>query len=123
MHLIIEKVDDIFGNPYGTIIICNNVTEMRLIVELLVEEGVSLARGSTPSKVYGGNDDAWEHSGYHNIILEQNRIDGCSSSFNIESVKRDGRVVLSFGEAIAFLAKQQAITESEFDAEFDALMA
>ena len=104
MHLIIEKVDDIFGNPYGTIIICNNVTEMRLIVELLVEEGVSLARGSTPSKVYGGND-------------------GCSSSFNIESVKRDGRVVLSFGEAIAFLAKQQAITESEFDAEFDALMA
>lgn len=116
-------MNDIFGNPYGTIIICNNVTEMRLVVELLVEEGVSLARGSTPSKVYDGDDDAWEHSGYHNIILERNRIDGCLSSFNAESIKRSGRIVLSFGEALAALAKQQTITESEFDAEFDALMA
>ncbi len=116
-------MSDIFGNPYGTIIVCNNVTEMRLIVELLVGEGVSLARGSTPSKVYGGDDDVWEHSAYHNIILERNRIDGCLSSFNVESAKRDGRIVLSFGETFAALAKQQLITESEFDAEFDALMA
>lgn len=116
-------MSDIFGNPYGTIIICNNVTEMRLIVELLVGEGVSLARGSTPSKVYDGNDNVWEHSAYHNIILERNMIDGCRSSFNAESAKRVGRIILSFGEAIAALAKQQTITESEFDAEFDALMA
>lgn len=92
-------------------------------MELLVEEGVSLARGSTPSKVYDGDDDVWEHSAYHNIILERNRIDGCLSSFNTESVKRDGLIVLSFGEAFAALAKHQLITESEFDAEFDALMA
>lgn len=116
-------MSDIFGNPYGTIIICNNVTEMRLIVELLVGEGVSLARGSTPSKVYDGNDNAWEHLAYHNIILERNMIDGYRSYFNAESAKRDGRIILSFGEAIAALAKQQTITESEFDAEFDALMA
>lgn len=114
---------DIFGNPYGTIVICNNVTEMRLIVELLVEEGVSLAGGSTPSKVHSGDDDVWGYSNYHNIILERNMIDGCLSSLNVESVKRGGKVVLSFGEAIAALAKQQTITESEFDAEFDTLMA
>lgn len=115
-------MSDIFGNPYGTIIICNNVTEMRLIVELLVGEGVSLARGSTPSKVYDGNDNAWEHSAYHNIILERNMIDGYRSSSDAESAKRVGRIILSFGEAIAALAKQQTITESEFNADFDVLM-
>ena len=116
-------MSDIFGNPYGTIVICNNVTEMKLIVELLLEEGVSLAGGSTPSKVHSGDDDVWEYSNYHNIILKRNMIDGCLSYFNVEFAKRDGQVILTFGEAFAALAKQQTITESEFDAEFDALMA
>lgn len=114
---------DVFGNPYGTIITCSNATEMRLIVELLIGEGASVLRGSTPSKVYNGDDGEWEHSRYHNIILHDNNIDGYSSTFNVEATKRYGRVILSFGEAIAALAKQQTITESEFDAEFDALMA
>ena len=114
---------DVFGNSGGTIVTCGNAMEMRLIVELLVGEGASVLRGSTPSKVYNGDDDGWEHSRYHNIILHDNSIDGCLSTFNMEAAKRHGRVILSFGEAIAVLAKQRTITESEFDAEFDALMA
>lgn len=113
---------DVFGNNCETVITCGNATEMRLIVDLLVGEGASVLRGSTPSKVYNGDDDVWEHSRYHNIVLQANSIDGCLSTFNMEAAERDGRVILSFGEAIAALAKQQTITESEFDAEFDALM-
>ena len=82
-----------------------------------------MIEGSTPYKVYHGDGGVWEHSRYHNVILEGNSIDGCSSTFNTEATKRYGRVILSFGEAFAALAKQQTITESEFDAEFDALMA
>ena len=79
--------------------------------------------GTTPYNVYHGNDGVWEHSRYHNIVLQANSVDGCLSTFNMEVAKRHGRVILSFGEAIAALAKQRTITESEFDAEFDALMA
>lgn len=114
---------DVFGNSGGTIITCSNVTEMRLIVGLLVREGASVLRDSTPSKVYNGDDEEWEHSRHHNIILQDNSIDGYLSTFNMEFAKCRGRVILSFGEAIAALAKQRTITESEFDAEFDALMA
>lgn len=113
---------DVFGNSCGTIITCGNATEMRLIVDLLVGEGALVIEGTTPYEVYHGDDGVWEHSRYHNIILQANSIDGCSSIFNMESAKRYGRVILSFGEAIAALTKQRTITESEFDAEFDALM-
>lgn len=114
---------DILGNPHGTIITCNNAEEMRVVAGALVELGVSVSPSSTPYKVYNGDNNEWEQSNYHHIILSRERADGCLTTFNRESVERDGYVILTFGEAIAALAKQQMITESEFNAEFDALMA
>lgn len=114
---------DVFGNSGGTIITCGNETEMRLMVEVLIKEGLSLEIGSTPSRVYGGDSDEWRYSDYHNLILDDGYIDGYATDFNKSFAERQGRNILTFGEAIATLAKQQTITESEFDAEFDALMA
>ena len=130
---------DVFGNSGGTIITCGNETEMRLMVEVLIKEGLSLEIGSTPSRVYVGDSDEWRYSDYHNLILDDGYIDGYATDFNklIDPQRKtaterqtvrsfaecQGRNILTFGEAIATLAKQQTITESEFDAEFDALMA
>lgn len=114
---------DIFGNPDSTIITCNNAEEMRVMVGVLVERGVYVSPSSTPYKVYNGDNNEWEQSNYHHIILSRERVDGYLTTFNRELAERCGYVILTFGEAIAALAKQQMITESEFNAGFDALMA